>query len=269
MQWRELTSDAFPAAVKAAQGVCLLPMSCLERHGHHLPLGTDNLIGHELCRRAAALEPALVFPDLIFTQILEAQHYPGTIAIKPSVFLSLLDNLCAEIARNGCEKIILVSTHGGNDSLTHFFAQIQLEHKRDYVTYVASSQLLPNDDAAIKAQWETTVDGHAGEKETSAILAIQPELARLDQLPDSSEGMPLGRLDALRDAGLSTGIWWYADHPTHYCGDGHPATAEKGKRWLDARARALANAIRVVKQDTEARRLQDEFFGKIEKHRGQ
>ena len=52
----------------------------------------------------------------------------------------------------------------------------------------------------IKAQWETTVDGHAGEKETSAILAIRPDLVR-EALPTDGEGMPLNRLKDLRDAG--------------------------------------------------------------------
>ena len=69
MRWEELTGDQFPQAVQTAQGVGLLPLSCIERHGHHLPLGTDMFIGREMCQRAAALEPAIVFPDFIFTQI--------------------------------------------------------------------------------------------------------------------------------------------------------------------------------------------------------
>ena len=101
MHWEELTGDQFPEAVAMAQGVCLLPLSCIERHSHHLPLGTDMYIGRELCRRAAEIEPALVFPDFIFTQILEARHCPGTIAIEPDLIMRLLDNTCREIARNG------------------------------------------------------------------------------------------------------------------------------------------------------------------------
>ena len=76
------------------------------------------------------------------------------------------------------------------------------------------------------------------------ILAIRPELVRADQLRDDGEGLPQGRLSALRQAGIETAIWWYADHPTHYRGDGLPATAEKGERLLAARGRALAAAIR-------------------------
>jgi creatinine amidohydrolase len=75
--------------------------------------------------------------------------------------------------------------------------------------------------------------------------------------------MPLGRLQALRDLNIDVGIWWYADHPSHYRGDGIPATAEKGNFWLDTRARGLAKSIRAIKEDTETKRLQDEFFGEL------
>src|SRR5688572_17644178 len=163
MRWEELTGDEFPKAVARVEGVCLLPLSCIERHAHHLPLGTDMYIGRDLCRRAAALEPAIIFPDFIFTQILEAQHCAGTIAIDINLILGMMDNLCREISRNGMKKIVLVNAHGGNDHLIHFFLQTQLATPRDYVVYVAQPPLSAEDEASVEAQWETQIDGHAGE----------------------------------------------------------------------------------------------------------
>jgi creatinine amidohydrolase len=260
MRWEELTSDEFPGAVAQAESVCLLPLSVIERHAHHLPIGTDMYIGRDLCRRAAELEAAVIFPDFIFTQILEAKHCAGTIAIDSAVFLTLLENVLREIARNGLKKIVIVNAHGGNGSLIHFLAQIQLQSQRDYAVYVAEPPLSEEDRAAVRGQWSTTVDGHAGESETSAIMTIRPDLVRGDQLRSDGEGMPLGRLQPLRDMGINTGIWWYADHPTHYRGDGSAGTAEKGEVYLAARARALARAIRLIKDDTETMRLQNEFY---------
>ena len=258
--WEELTGDQFVEAAAEAQGVCLLPLSVIERHGHHLPLGTDMYIGRELCQRAAALEPALVFPNFIFTQILEARHCAGTIAIEADLILRLLDNVCREIARNGLKKIVLVNAHGGNGDLLHFFAQTQLGSPRDYVVYLVERNFLPEDEAAIAAQWETTVDGHAGEKETSSLLVIRPDLVDHEHLRADTEGMPRERLKALREAGVYTGIWWYADHPTHYRGEGSVATADKGEAFLQARARALVAAIQAIKQDDVAPQLHAEFF---------
>jgi len=266
MFWEELTSDEFPQAVESVQSVCLIPLSCIERHGHHLPVGTDMFIGREICRRAAALEPAIIFPNFYFTQILEARHRVGTIAIEPDLILRLLDNVCTEVARNGLTKIVLVNAHGGNYHLIRYFAQSQLASRRDYVVYAIDPGMLPEDKAAVDAQWETAYDGHAGESETSQILSIRPDLTHLDKVPSDPEGMPLGRLKTLRDAGVYTGIWWYSDHPTHYAGDARPATAAKGERELDAHARHLAVAIRAIKEDQTTQHLQDEFYAAVERH---
>lgn len=134
MRWDELTGDLFPEAVQQAEGVCLLPLSCIERHRHHLPLATDMFIGREVCNRAAAREPSVVFPDFMFTQILEARHYPGCIGIEPDLTIRLLEKVCREIARNGFKKIVIVNAHGGHDNLIHYFAQIQLASRRDYLS---------------------------------------------------------------------------------------------------------------------------------------
>jgi creatinine amidohydrolase len=262
MNWENITGDQFPKMVEEVKGVCLLPLSCIERHAHHLPLGTDMFIACALCERAAELEPAIVHPNFIFTQILEARHYPGTIAIDPLLTVKLLENVCREIARNGLKKIVIVNGHGGNDNLIHYFAQIQLASRRDYVVYIAEPHYSSEDQKELAAQWESKVDGHAGERETSAILAIHPELVDKAALKSGTEGMPQDRLKSLRERGVDMGIWWYADHPTHYCGDGTKGTAQKGDRMLNAHAKALAETVKLIKEDKETKRLQDEFFSK-------
>jgi len=92
------------------------------------------------------------------------------------------------------------------------------------------------------------------------ILAVRPDLVQMDRVPATDEGEALRRLAALREAGATPGIWWYADHPTHYAGDASLADAQAGERLLDAMAEAVARAVRAIKADAEARRLQDEFF---------
>src|SRR5918912_1815018 len=140
MRWEELSSDRFAAAVKECDGVCLIALSVVERHGHHLPMGTDTYIGREMVTRAAAIEPAIVFPDYIFTQIPEARHLAGTISIDGELMLRLLDNVCREIARNGLKKIVLVSAHGGNRGLVSLFPMLQLYGPRDYVVYAVETR---------------------------------------------------------------------------------------------------------------------------------
>ena len=259
MRWEELTGDQFARAVEQCQGVCLLPLSVIERHGHHLPLGTDMYIGRAIATRAAALEPAIVFPDYIFTQIPEARHLSGTISIDGDLMLRLLDNVCREIARNGLKKVVLLNAHGGNFGLVALFNMLQLYTPRDYVVYLVQPFTLAFE-GKLATPWERANDGHAGPGETSLILAIRPDLVDMQQIPANEEGKARNRLQALREAGVQTSIWWYADYPTHYQGDARLASAEVGERWLDAMAQATARAVRTIKADTEAKRLQDEFY---------
>ena len=258
MQWGELTGDQFPEAVQQAEGLCLVPLSVFERHGHHLPLGTDMFIGRELCRRAAALEPAIVFPDTVFTQIPEARHCAGTISIDGELILRLLDNICREIARNGMKKILIVNAHGGNTSLLRFFAELQLYSPRDYVVYVVHSYWLRMDTVAVP--WNPATDSHAGGGETSLMRAIRPDLVAMDRVPADDEGTARNRLHALREAQVLTSIWWYADHPTHYAGDAGQATAELGEQLLAAMAAGLVAAMRAIKADTVTPGLLAEFY---------
>jgi creatinine amidohydrolase len=258
MQWTDLTGDAFPAAVAQAGGVCLVPLSVMERHGHHLPLGTDMYIGRELCRRAAEQEPAIVFPDNVFTQIPEARHVPGTIGLPGQLILKMLDAICGEIARNGLTKIVLVNAHGGNQSLLRFFNELQLNRPHDYVVYVVHSFALRG--AAVEVPWDEAGDLHAGAGETSLMLAIHPELVAMGQVPADDEGTARQRLQALSAAGVETGIWWYADYPTHYAGDAQAATPELGTQMFAGMVSGLAQAIRAIKADSVTADLQARFF---------
>lgn len=264
MFWEELTGDQFGEAVGKSEGVCLLPLSVLERHGHHLPLGTDMFIGRELCRRAAAIEPAIVFPNYIFTQILEARHLAGTIAVDPEVMLSLLDNVCREIARNGLKKIVIVNAHGGNSGLNALFYMLQLHAPRDYAVYLVQPHNLLFG-GGLEAPWDDATEGHAGPGETSLIMAVRPELVHMGTVPADDEGKARDRLKHLREAGIQTGIWWYADYPTHYQGEANTATAETGERFFDTMAAEIAKQVRLIKDDSVTRELLDEFYGRQNK----
>src|SRR5690348_8746976 len=136
VHWEELTAADFRDAITRAQGTCLLPIGIMEKHGPHLPLGNDLLNVRYAALHAADQEYAVVFPEYYFGQIFEAKHQPGTVAYSARLQLELLQETTAEMARNGCQKIIIVNGHGGNNSLLPYFAQTQLDTPHDYVVYV-------------------------------------------------------------------------------------------------------------------------------------
>jgi creatinine amidohydrolase len=253
VKWEELTAGDFAVAVQRSQGTCLLPFGILEKHGPHLPLGTDLLNVRHVSLRAAEQEYAVVFPQYYVGQIFEAKHEPGTIAYSANLQLAMLQETTAEMARNGCKKIVVVNGHGGNTSLLPFFSQAQLASPRDYVVY---SYLRPQTPAGGPPK-KTKIDGHAGESETSNTLVSHPELVKMDRA-SSQSGTDRNRLDL--PTGVYTGIWWYAKYPDHYAGDGAAATRELGEFQMKAWIAGLANTIRAVKADQTSLRLQNEFF---------
>ena len=90
VKYEELTAPEFAQAVKLADGVCVLPIGILEKHGPHLPLGTDMLDAREIALRAVSKEYSIVFPEYYFGQIYEAKHQPGTIAYSHELVWNLL-----------------------------------------------------------------------------------------------------------------------------------------------------------------------------------
>ncbi|HUU37945.1 MAG TPA: creatininase family protein, partial [Candidatus Desulfaltia sp.] len=240
----------------------VIPLGILEKHGPHLPLGTDLIDCREVARRAAEQEYTIIYPAYYVGQIFEAKHQPGTIAYSTGLMLDLLQATCDELARNGITKIILLNGHGGNESFLRFFCQVQLASKKDYAVYLFD----PSDDssmeAALKELRKTTIDGHAGEEETSVMLAHRPDLAHLDRAGQQS-GEDQKRLANLKHA--YTGIWWYASQPNHYRGDGSYGNKELGELALNLEAGLLAEMIRSVKQDTVTLELQKRFFEDAEK----
>ncbi len=255
VHWEELSASDFREGVHRSQGTCLLPFGIIEKHGPHLPLGTDLLDVRYAALHAAEQEYAVVFPEYYFGQIAEARHEPGTMAYSRSLQLALIQETTDEMARNGCKKVLIVNGHGGNESLLPYFAQTQLDKPHDYVVYVFSD-LEPDKGGPPK---KTSMDMHAGERETSNMLISRPDLVHMDRANRES-GADQAR-QKIPD-NVYTGIWWYTRFPFHYSGDGSAGNKELGQFQMNWWIGAIAKAIKEVKADDVSPKLQKEFYEK-------
>ena len=120
MRWEELREEEFAAAIEKSKGLCVIPMGCLEKHGQHLPVGTDVIHISEIAKLSAESEYAVVFPPIYFGEKTGAQNFKGTVVFSSELRQKLLKETCKEIARNGFDKIVFVSGHGGNKPLISF-----------------------------------------------------------------------------------------------------------------------------------------------------
>lgn len=259
MQWENMTSADFAVAARET-GVCVVALGVVEKHSEHLPLGTDFLNGHRIACLAAEQEPAVVFPPFYFGQIYEARCYPGTLTIKPTLLIELIEAVFDEIARNGFRKIVLYNAHGGNRHLLPFLAQCSLWEEKPYSLYIESGRLDPKRAQEWDALLSTKRHAHACECETSISLANHPDLVHMSRVP-AEPAEPLGRLSALERN--YSGIWWYADYPEHYAGDARPATREKGLALRALLVGALAEYVAAVKADEVVPALTREFFRRV------
>ena len=239
--WEELTAADFRSAIQQSQGTCLLPFGILEKHGPHLPLGTDLLDVRYATLHAADQEYAVVLG--IQCQGLRARNRLQRLFHNEFRRADFFDDAQRSVG------------HGGNESLLPFFAQSQMEKPHDYVAYILGLVETPPGGPAKK----TKIDMHAGESETSKMLISRPDLVHLDRAASES-GADLARLKLPEN--VYTGIWWYARFPNHYSGEGVAANKELGQFEMNGWIDGIVKAIKAVKADDQSLKIQNEFYEK-------
>ena len=262
MLWEELSTVNFEQAVKDCEGLCILPIGVVEKHGNHLPLGTDMISVRTVCTSAAEVEPAIVFPYYFLGQIAEARHYPGTISASHRLLMDNLLEMCDEIGRNGLKKILIMSGHGGNNHFLPFFAQEMPRLNRDYSVYAGfiGNITAKQEEELAAAAGTSNMGNHAGLSETSMMMYLRPDLVNMEA-QDPKEGQGLNRLSKIHEAKLFTGFNWYASYPAHIAGDPSLATPELGEMIFCMATENTVEAIRAIKADDVSGRLQREFAG--------
>ena len=262
-RWDELTASDWPRAIEQSARTCILPIGILEKHGPHVPIGSDLIKVREWAARATQKEYAVVFPDYFYGQINEARQQPGTFALPERVVWDMIEATCDEIARNGFNKIVIINGHGGNPDFLRYFIQTRLEKRRNYAVFFFQ----PSSDSAFSTQMaklhqsDPKNDAHAGERETSELLYLRPDLVKMDSAANES-GANQKRL-LIPD--MYTAIWWYANYPNHYAGEGAKATRQLGELVTEHTITSLVRALKAVKADTQTLKLQEEYFDRVKK----
>jgi len=261
-RWDELTASDWELALEKSNYTCILPIGILEKHGPHGPLGSDLIRVREWAKRATKEEYAVVFPDYFYGQINEAKHEYGTFSLPSKLTMELLEATVAEIGRNGFKRIIIINGHGGNPQMIRYFIQNQLESRRNYAVYFFEPNTPPEVAQNISAlrQSDPSTDMHGGEKETSVLLYIKPEVVKKERATQES-GADQKRINL--PSNLYTGIWWYARFPNHYAGQGEVATAALGKAITENVVRSLVESIKAVKADETTLKLQEAYFNEM------
>jgi creatinine amidohydrolase len=244
--WSELgRADIESGALAGA--VAVLPVAATEQHGPHLPLGVDSLImGFFLAAVREALPdelPALILPVQEVGCSHEHLAFPGTLSLAPRDAVSAWTAIGEGVARTGCRRVVLVSSHGGNGPAMELAAQ-ELRVQSRMIAVTTSWARLGHPPAPDGI--DLAHDWHGGFAETSIMLAFRPDLVRRDRLADfSSRGAEMEtrfkRLRASRPAGFS---WMAQDlNPEGALGNASLASAEWGRAAVQHGARAFVELL--------------------------
>ena len=208
-------------AARAQHSILAVPVGSTEQHGPHLPIGTDSAVAVALAERLAAARPdVIVAPCVPYGSAGEHAAFAGTLSIGAAA----LELVIVELVRSAdaFAGVVLVSGHGGNGgALSAAVGTLRAEGRN----VLAWAPRIPGGDA------------HAGRTETSLVLALAPESARLG-VAEPGDVRPLEAvMGELRRGGVA------AVSANGVLGDPSGASAEEGHRLLD---RLTADVVAAV-----------------------
>ena len=253
--WSDLTTTDF-AALDPAGTVAVLPVGATEQHGPHLPLAVDQCLVDAIVGRALPqLPPALsvlVLPTQAVGYSPEHAQFAGTLTLPIETVIATWVALGECVARAGVKKLLLFNGHGGQASLLDIVAR-ELRVRSNLIVYGCSWWNLPLGDAVtgLFPPEEHRFGVHAGEIETSLMLALRPQHVRMGQARDfaSSSRERAARYPVLGNGRSAKLGWAMQDYnPDGAAGNAAGATAAKGEAVLEAAGRGLAALLQEIAQ---------------------
>ena len=270
--WSDLTTQQFAelaASPIAERLVAVLPVAATEQHGPHLPLNVDSLLVDGVIKAAlphmgwgkagepsaADAVPALFLPTQKISLSTEHKGFAGTLTLSPQTVMALWMDIGASVARSGIKKLVLLNSHGGNVGLMDVVAR-ELRTAYDLIVYHCSWYNLPLLDSqtgedlnALFSAHEHRFGVHAGEIETSMMLALRPDLVDM-QLAENFQSTSEDRAQKypVLGNGKSAKLGWMMQdyNAKGAAGNAAQATADKGLRVIEAAGQALARLLAEV-----------------------
>jgi creatinine amidohydrolase len=224
-----MTDHDFRVTIKRIKRA-IIPVGSLEQHGAHLPVSTDSLIAEYLARLLAEKVGAFVLPVISYGVSFE--HKPMfNISLRNSTLSRMLCDTCISLAENRIREIIILNGHHGNTGVVQYIPQ---EIQGKVPTYVNIHTL---------HYWRmmTPEFDHAGEVETSLVMAMAPELVHMDRAMPNSKNLSKSKAaySSLTNVPGSfpritgNGVW----------GDPKKASRSKGNKWINEITANLAKTI--------------------------
>jgi creatinine amidohydrolase len=230
------------------RSIVVQPLGAIEQHGPHLPLNTDALVATAVAE--ATIDEygdevdAWLLPTLSVTKSNEHAWSPGTLWLRATTLLAVLDDIGRCIATTPARRLVFLNGHGGNSALVNVAnREIRLAH--GLMTFLAHPGL-PADQGGASPAAELGMGVHGGTEETSLMLHLAPDLVRME-LAERRVPEKLAANEHVRFGGRVPFGWLSNDFfPEGYIGDPTTADADLGKRIFEGAVRNFGEALREI-----------------------
>jgi creatinine amidohydrolase len=225
LSWPEVRDE-----IERGRDTVVVCFGAVEQHGHHMPMGTDSMLGDELGRALADRLNAFRAPTI---QVGCSQHhlaFPGTMSISEETFAGVVTDIVNGWASQGFKRVVLLPTHGGN--FGPLAAALEKLGDIDGLKVVAITDLSILVNATLGLGAELGIPAsegglHGGEWETSMMLAVHPELVHMDRAVAGYTG----DLESGIQRFFAEGVHALTD--TGVIGDPKQASAENGRKYIE------------------------------------
>ena len=251
--WADLSARDF-ARMDAPATVAVLPVAAIEQHGPHLPVSVDTtlvdgVIAASLPHLPAEL-PVLFLPTQQIGKSNEHLRFPGTLSLSAETLMRVWMEIGECVARTGIRKLVLFNAHGGQVSLMDIVAR-DLRVRHDLIVFSTNWFTLPLPDEVqnLFSAEEHRFGIHAGDVETSMMLALRPSLVDMSRARDfKSTSQERAARHPILGNGKSAKLGWQMQdyNPQGAAGNAAAATADKGQSVIEAAARQLALLLQEV-----------------------
>lgn len=223
--------------------IAILNIGAIEQHGPHLPVGTDCFCGTAYLMEAMKLVKAdvnyLVLPMMPYSCSIEHSHFPGTITLKPTVVIELINTIGENLMRAGIQNLIITSGHGGNEHVMEIAArELRVEGMHTYCVHnFLSEQKLGAPEEEV----------HAGAVETGVLMALGNDYVRINKIKKECTTSKEKWFGMLNYKACISEAWLAEDVGVDgVCGAPELANGQAGKEHIQQMAEAFAEAFDAV-----------------------
>ncbi|AFY74404.1 uncharacterized protein, putative amidase [Synechococcus sp. PCC 7502] len=233
------------------------PMGAIEQHGGHLPLAVDAIVavgvlGKALTQLDHAI-PAYSLPPLYYGKSNEHIAFAGTISLSAETLGQILMEIAESIYSAGFRKLVFVNAHGGQPQILQILARDIHVKYPDFMVFPLFVWNVPNAAHELLSPKELEIGIHAGDAETSLMLALMPERVNMTQaVMEYPQGFPTNNLLSLE--GKLPFAWTVQElSKSGVIGDPTVATKAKGDRLLQSLATGWIQVIKDIYFFTQPR----------------